>query len=321
MATAQSDPAPGWPDAPSLAAFAAESVWLRPARTAPTLMVVFGHPDDETFGNGGTLARYGLAGANVHSVCATRGESGMASDEDLAGHADTAALRTSEMLCAARTLGLTSVHFLGYRDSGMPGSPENDQPGAFAAAPEEEAIGRVTGLIRALRPDVVVTFNPYGGYGHPDHIAAHRAAVGAFHASGDPSRFPEQLAAGLQAWVPKKLYYATFGVSLLRVGIPLLRLMRRDPRRFGENGDVDLLEAARQVTPATTTLDTAAVADLKLRAVQCHASQLGGMRWMASLPSPLRRRLQASEHFTRVEPPWPGGPPERDLFEALDTPS
>ncbi len=307
-------------EALDLLAFAEQSTWLRrPRWGTPSLMVVYAHPDDETFGNGGTLARYSLAGVDVHSVCATRGESGMASDEHLLGHADTAALRTAEMLCAAQTLGLTSVHFLGYRDSGMPGSPDNDLPNAFTRAPAEEAAGRVAGLIRALRPQVVVTFNSYGGYGHPDHIAAHRAAVAAFHAAGDRTRFPEQIESGLEAWSPRKLYYSTFGASLLHLGIPLLRLLRRDPRRFGENSDVDLVEAARQVTTATTTVSTRAVAELKLAAMRCHASQLGGMARVAEMPGPLRRRFFSTEHFTRMVPAWEGGRREQDLFEGLRT--
>ncbi len=295
----------------------AESVWRRDPRDGPTLLVVYAHPDDETFGSGYTLARYAGEGVAVHYACATRGECGIANPGRLAGHADAGALRTAELLCAADALGLASVHFLGYRDSGMPGSPDNRHPDAFAQAPLERAIGQVTALVRALRPQVVLTFNPYGGYGHPDHVKAHRVAVAAFGAAGDPAQYPEQVAAGLTPWSPQKLYYSTFSPGVLKVSIPLLRLLGRDPRRFGENRDVDLVEAAAQVTPVTTAVAAGAFAAQKERAMLCHRSQLGGLAWLLHLPAPIRRLL-ATEHYTRVVPPWDGsGRRERDLFAGV----
>src|SRR5205085_11694019 len=133
-------------------------------------------------------------------VCATRGECGSVAPELLAGYADIAALRTAELTCAAQALGLAAVHYLGYRDSGMAGAPDNQHPSALAQAPIARVTGQVVALMRALRPQVVLTFGSYGGYGHPDHIAIHRATLAAFTAAGDPARYAEHDAAGLAPW-------------------------------------------------------------------------------------------------------------------------
>src|SRR3990172_10089795 len=177
------------------------------------LLAVLAHPDDETFGTGGTLALYARLGVEVHLVCATAGEVGEA-PPDLKGFASVGEMRKSELRCAAQTLGLTQVHFLGYRDSGMPGSPDNLHPQALAAAPLEKVAREVAALIRRIRPQVVITFDPIGGYRHPDHIAIHNATVLAFEAAGDAARFP----ASLPAYRPARLYFHTFQRPWLRPG-------------------------------------------------------------------------------------------------------
>ncbi len=116
--------------------------------TGRRLLAVFAHPDDETFGAGGTLALYARRGVEVHLVCATRGEVGEA-PPDLKGFPTVGAMRESELRCAAEILGLKGVYFLGYRDSGMPGSPDNTHPQAFAAAPLEETARATARFIRA----------------------------------------------------------------------------------------------------------------------------------------------------------------------------
>jgi mycothiol S-conjugate amidase len=306
------------PNLSDLAAYAIESLWLNSAPAARTLLVVYAHPDDESFGNAGTIAHYTAAGVAVHYACATRGECGTVEPSLLDGYEDTAALRTAELACAARTLNLAAVHFLGYRDSGMPGSPDNQHPASLVQAPQERVIGQVVALIRALRPQVVLTFGPYGGYGHPDHIAIHQATLAAFGAAGSPARYPDQLAAGLAPYAPAKLYYSTFGGRLIKAGVALMRLFGQDPRRSGENGDVDLARAAAEVTPITTSIDSSAYMPQKLRAWECHRSQLGGMRQVQRMPAPLRRMFVGAEHFTRVAPPWPARRArERDLFDGI----
>jgi len=279
--------------------------------TGRRLLAVLAHPDDESFGPGGTLALYAQRGVEVHLACATRGEVGSAPEELLAGHADVGSLREHELRCAAKHLGLASVHFLGYRDSGMPGSPDNQHPHALAAAPLDEVAAQVAHLIRQIRPQVVITFDPMGGYRHPDHIAIHRATLEAFQASSDPVRFP----GGPPAFRPDKLYYHTFDRRFLRLAVRMMRLLGRDPARFGRNADIDLADIASQDFPAHAHIDVREVAEIKARAAACHASQGGPptsgiMGWFFRLAG-------GTETFMRACPPAPRGLRETDLFEGV----
>src|SRR5690349_8467919 len=138
------------PDRPDLSAYGIDSQWLRAGPARRTLLLAYPHPDDESFGNAGTIARYSAAGVAVHYVCATRGEVGTVAPKFLEGHADVGALRTAELLCAARVLGLRAVHFLGYRDSGMVGTADNTNPAAFVQAPLAQVTGQIVAAIRAL---------------------------------------------------------------------------------------------------------------------------------------------------------------------------
>ncbi len=305
-----------WPD---LQPLAIESHWLRSAAMAPAhrLLVVYPHPDDETFSSGGTIARYSLGGVEVHYVCATRGECGTI-EPRLRGEESAADLRTAELVCAAQTLGLTAIHFLGYRDSGMPGAVDAQHPDAFVAAPMERVTGQLVALIRAIRPQVVITFGPYGDYGHPDHIHIHETTRAAFTAAGNPEYSPRCAPAGLTPWAAAKLYYKTFDARPVRLAVTLLRLFGRDPRRFGENGDVDLLAVATQVTPPTCTIDVGPWLAVKDRAFWCHRTQLGSLARLQRLPRRLRRPFVAAESYTRAVPPVaPDDPRERDLFHGL----
>jgi LmbE family N-acetylglucosaminyl deacetylase len=301
---------------PNFTPYAIDSLWLDPLPKPRTLLVAYPHPDDESFGNGGTLARYVAQGVAVHYACATRGECGTVTPALLAGYADTAALRTAEQECAARALGLAAVHFLGHRDSGMTGTPDNDHPAALVQAPLERVAGQLTALIRALRPQVLLTFNAYGGYGHPDHIYLHYAARTAFAAAPDPARFPAQLAAGLAPWQPSKLYYPTFGTRLIRTAIGAMRLVGRDPRRLGQNNDIDAVRIIEETTPITTTIACGDWLEPNIRSKLCHRSQLGGTPFYERMPRALVRQLLATEYFTRAIPAWADGTErERDLFE------
>ncbi len=301
-------------DRPDFTRYGIESFWLDEAPAARTLLVVGAHPDDEVF-FAGTLLRARAAGVAVHYVCATRGEGGTVAPNLLAGHEDIVALRMAELRCSAQTLGLAAVHHLGYRDSGMLGSPDNQHPAALVQAPAERVTGQLVALIRALRPQVVLTFGPYGGYGHPDHIRVHEATREAFAAAGDPAHYAEQGEVALPAWKPSKLYYSTFGTRVVKTLIALLRLFRKDPRRFGENGDVDLVRVARETTPITTSIDVSAYLRPMKQAWRCHRSQVGDLAWIVNLPSWLRRYFVGTEHFTRAVPPLGEDEArERDLF-------
>jgi LmbE family N-acetylglucosaminyl deacetylase len=271
------------------------------------LLAVLAHPDDETFGTGGTLALYAQRGVEVHLVCATAGEVGEA-PPDLKGFASVGEMRQSELRCAAQTLGLTQVHFLGYRDSGMAGSPDNRHPQALAAAPAEQVARRVAGLMRSIRPQVVITFDPIGGYRHPDHIAIHNATVAAFRRRppADPTtRRPS----------PQKLYFHTFGRRYLRFAVRVLPLLGRDPHHFGKNGDIDLASLAVVDFPVHASISIRSVMDRKEQASACHSSQ-GGGRMLGPLAF-LQRWFAASEHYMRAVPPPAGRRRERDLFEGV----
>jgi len=280
--------------------------------SSKVLLAVLAHPDDETFGMGGTLALYASRGVQVDLVCATRGEAGTVSPEHLQHHQSVAALREDELRCAAQHLGLRAVHFLDYRDSGMPGSSDNQHPQALINAPIEQVVQKVTHLIRQIRPQVVITFDPMGGYGHPDHIATHKATVEAFHAAGDPSRFPPDL----PAHRPDKLYYSVFSRSFLRTALAVMRLLGRDPKRWGRNQDIDLQEVAENRFPIHARVNYRPVAAAKEKATACHASQLDMGRSNNGILSLAFRlaRIGTTETFMRAFPPPNSDRPERDLF-------
>lgn len=284
-----------------------------------TLLAVFAHPDDESFGPGGTLARYAAQGMDVHLICATNGEAGIMGKEFVAGYSDPAGRRIAELHCAASQLGLSGVQLLGYRDSGMAGSADNDHPGCLAQADPHKVAARVTSYIRELRPQVVITFDPMGGYKHPDHIAMHQATVAAFHAAGDPATYPEQLAQGLATHAPQKLYYTGIPRRALRWMVRIMPLLGRDPTALGENGDINLVEIAAIDYPITTRIDVADYLEVKNAAAACHRSQGGpGRRLFGWLPRWLVHWITSTEGFTRAYPEVePGEPIERDLFAGV----
>lgn len=284
--------------------------------TGRCVVFVFAHPDDETFACGGAITRYAATGATVHSICATRGEGGTIAPA-LLGDSSVAEFRTAELLCAARTLGMGGVHFLNYRDSGMRGGSGAQHQETFIAAPSTEVTGKLVALLRLLRPQVVITHGPYGGYGHPDHIRLYETTTGAFHLAGHTASFPEHQEAGLASWSPQRLYYTTFDARPTRLFIGLQRLLLKDPSRYGEHGDINLLEAARQVTPATCTIEVRPWLAIKERAFRCHRSQLGFFAFLLRLPLPVRRQFLATESYTRVIPPIASDEPhEGDFFPA-----
>lgn len=276
------------------------------------LLVVLAHPDDESFGTGGTIAYYAQRGVEVHLVCATRGEAGEVAPEYLQGFSSIADLRVSELRCAAGILGLKGVHFLDYRDSGMPGSADNAHPQALVNVPLEEVASKVARLVRRLQPQVLVTFDPIGGYKHPDHIAIHKAAVRAFELAGDPGFADE-----LPPYQPQKLYYHLFPKGMMRWAVRLLPLLGKDPRRFGKNGDIDILSIVQEGEfPVHAHIDYRAVDEQRQAASACHASQLGGMPQRGPLAW-LMRRGPRVDQYMRAVPQVQGKVRERDLFEGV----
>jgi LmbE family N-acetylglucosaminyl deacetylase len=276
-----------------------------------TILSVLAHPDDESFGMGGTLALYAERGVAVHLVCATRGEAGEVGPEYLQGYESIGELREAELRCAAGHLGLAGVDFLDYRDSGMTGSPENDHPEALVQAPLEEVASKVAGYIREIKPQVVLTFDPIGGYRHPDHIAIHKATVAAFHLASDPN-----YKNALPPFQPQKLYYHTISKRFIRLAVRLIRLVGKDPSRWGENEDIDLTSLAIDDYPVNALINYRVVEQRKNAASFCHASQGGAglakgpLRWMAKL-------IGTKDQFIRAYPPAQPGERESDLFDGI----
>jgi LmbE family N-acetylglucosaminyl deacetylase len=322
MSAARADDLPAIPFpsaiAPRLSFHAAADPGQR-VREKRTLLAVFAHPDDESFGPGGTLARYAAEGVDVHLICATDGEAGVMDEEFVAGDCDPAERRVAELRCAVKQLGLSGLHLLGYRDSGMAGSPDNEHPDCLAQADVHDVAGQITGYIRELCPQVIITFDPMGGYLHPDHIATHRATVTAFRAASDRTAYPEQLAQGLTTYAPQKLYYTGLPRRVLRWLVRLMPLLGRDPTSFGQNGDINLVEIAAIDYPFTTRINVTDHLATKDAAAACHRSQGGSDRRLFGwLPRWLVRRIMSTEGFTRAYPEVkPGEPIERDLFAGV----
>jgi LmbE family N-acetylglucosaminyl deacetylase len=275
------------------------------------ILSVLAHPDDESFGMGGTLALYAQQGVEVHLICATRGEAGEVDPEFLEGYQSIAARREDELRCAANYLGLKKVHFLDYRDSGMQGSEDNQHPNAFINAPLEKVTEQVVEYIREIKPQVVLTFDPVGGYHHPDHIHAHKAAVQAFHIAGDPNYAPN----GRQPYQPEKLYYHVFPRGAVRILIKVLKFFGRDTTKFGRNKDINLdLLAGDQDYPAHVVINYRKVGHLKDKASACHASQLDFGKQAPSFLQWLRRLTGGKDSFMRAYPPAEDSYKARDLF-------
>lgn len=282
-------------------------------KTQQVLLAVLAHPDDETFGMGGTLAYYASRGILVHLVCATRGEVGAMDERLMRGFDSIGARREAELRCAAENLGLAGVYFLDYRDSGMPGSPDNSHPQALVAQPMEDVVEKVTHFIRLLRPQVVITFDPIGGYRHPDHIAIHTATVKAFEDAGNPDvRDPQ----GLLPFQPQKLYFHIIPHGWLRMGVRLMPLFGKNPREFGLNKDIDLVSIAEVEYPVHARIDYSPVMKQRADAVICHESQ-GGSSLSRGPFGWLRRIFGAREVFMRSYPPADNSVRESDLFAGV----
>ena len=267
-----------------------------------TILAVLAHPDDESFGLGGTLALYTQKGYDVYYLCATRGEAGTVDEEHLRGFSSTAEMRTDELMRAAKHLGLKGVFFLGYRDSGMSGTEENKHPDAQINHSINEVAGRVVKYIRELKPHVVLTHDPIGGYKHPDHIHIHKATKLAFEKADDASFHPE---AGLP-FKPRALYYQVYSRRWLKLIVRLMRLFGKDPTRYGRNRDVNLLELAEVEFPIHVRLDTSAVKDIKVMASAQHASQ-GGKQIRRGWMGMMARVFGEREEFMRAYPPVADG--------------
>jgi N-acetyl-1-D-myo-inositol-2-amino-2-deoxy-alpha-D-glucopyranoside deacetylase len=307
-----------------------------------TLMTVHAHPDDETIGTGGTMARAVADGHRVVLVTCTRGELGEIVVPDMdtpANHRRLGEIRAGELERAMGLLGVTEWENLGYRDSGMMGSAGNRDPRAFWQADIDEAIGRLVWLIRQIRPDVVTTYNSFGGYGHPDHIRTHDIAIGAFARAGDPTAYPGQLApehggagpaeadGGLAPWAPAKLYEQAMSRSLRVAMNEALEAMGKrsfwmppedaTPEQRAEF-DAWLEKMLVPDESITTRVDVGPYVEAKWKAIHEHATQISPDSPFMLFGLDGWRRWWSIETYILRESRVATATPEADLFSGLD---
>ena len=274
------------------------------------LMVVLAHPDDESFGMGGTLAWYASQGVKVRLICATRGEVGEVEPNLLKGYKTIADLRVHELSCAAKKLGLASVDYLGYYDSGMQGSIDNKNPKSLYQAPIEKVAEKIVVLMKKYRPQVMVTFDPAGGYLHPDHIAANRAAEKAFFI------LQKKSSKKVAAYAPQKLYFHTMPIGVFKYAVKIMPFLGMNPRQFGKNKDIDLTKIIAREFPTHARINYRSVFDLRSQAAACHASQGGGRSTNLFLQN-MQKFFGSNDTFMRAYPPPVKGQIEKDLFEGI----
>jgi len=278
-----------------------------------TLMAVHAHPDDEAIGTGGVLAHAAASGVKTVLVTCTGGEVGEISPHTDVTAASLAEVREGELRAACEILNVSHLELLGYRDSGMAGTPDNEHPEAFARADLDHATSRVVELVRKYRPQVIVTYDENGFYGHPDHINAHRVAVGAFARAGDPSH-PSPT--GLEPWQPAKLYYTAVAQSaMVQFGAKLREAGVQSP----VDGDAEA-EEHPWGTPdhlVTTVVDVTPYVEQKRAALFAHATQMGPDVFFSKIPPALFHELFGQETFRLVTSHVEVSVPEGDLFSGL----
>ncbi len=288
------------------------------------LLLVHAHPDDETIGTGATMAKYAAEGALVTLVTCTLGEEGeilLPELEDLAAHSSDGLgeHRIGELAQAMAALGVRDHRFLGgpgrFRDSGMMGTPQNERPDCFWRADLDEAVRALVAVIREVRPQVLVTYDENGGYGHPDHIQAHRVAVAAVDRAADASYAPETG----ESWLVAKTYYSAVPRSVLQAGIDHLRA----------SGESDFfgVESAEELpfgvddSLITTAVDARDHLDAKVSAMRAHASQIAVDGPFFALSNNIGQKAFGVEHYVlaRGERGSGAGPHdwEGDLFAGL----
>jgi LmbE family N-acetylglucosaminyl deacetylase len=271
------------------------------------LVAIYAHPDDETFGVGGTMACYADRGVPITMVCATRGEVGEISPGSDATPETLGAYREQELRDAMGILGVTDVRFLDFRDSGMQGTEDNANPSNLMNAAAGAVVEPLVRIIRERKPEVVVTWDESGGYGHPDHVAIHHHATAAYAAAADVSLYPE---AGAPYSAPR-LYYTAFPME------EFARLMGEITRRGIVQPGWSEEEAAFDDLPRVRPnciIDVEGQFDRKLRAMMSHRSQLKDLEPFVALPDDLQRGFFGREFFHRAHPALPDGVMIDDLL-------
>ena len=278
------------------------------------LLVVHAHPDDESIGTGITMARYAREGAHVTLVTCTRGEEGEIVVDDLAHLGTGAALaaqREQELAAACAALGVTDHRFLGrYEDSGMMSTPPNDKPTSFWQADVDSAGAELASIVLEVRPQVVVTYDDNGGYGHPDHIQAHRVTLRAVDLAAEAS----------PGWQVAKVYAGAVAKSMLQQGIDAFR-DSPEPGFFAGVESVDDLPFGVDDDVITTeVVGTASDYDRKMAAMREHRSQISVDGPFFALADNIALGVFGVEHFVLLRGELgerSAGGRETDLFAGL----
>ena len=290
------------------------------------LLLVHAHPDDETIGTGATMARYVAEGTSVTLVTCTLGEEGevLISDlEHLASHLkdELGQHRFTELQAAMAALGVQDWRLLGgpgtFRDSGMIGTAPNDRADCFWRADLLQAAKHLVAVIRETRPQVLVTYDDFGGYGHPDHIQAHRVAMYAKTLAAAPSFAPELG----DAWTISKVYWTAFPRSVIRAGIEQLRAMGEDADFAAQ--DPDDLPFACPDEYVTTLIDGSDYVERKMDALRAHATQISTSSGFFALSNNLGTAVMGHEYFRLVQGqaagPFDENNRETDLFAGIES--
>ena len=277
------------------------------------LMTVHAHPDDEASKGAGTVARARAEGVHTVLVCCTGGEQGDILNpamDNAEVRERLAEIRMEELAASMEVIGYDDLVLLGYRDSGMAGAPENDDPRCFARADHVEAVGRLVAAIRHHRPHVLVIYSDdQTGYPHPDHLRVHDIGVAAFEAAGDPTAYSQ---AG-DPWQPLKLYYTVWSKArILAAHERFLALGLESP--FGP----EWLERNGQDDRITTTVDISDYADVRPRALLAHRTQVDpeSPMWFG-LPPDEARTVHPYDEYILARSLVDSSVPEDDLFAGV----
>ena len=275
-----------------------------------TLLAVHAHPDDESISTGGILAKYSAKGFRTVLAYGTRGEAGDILNPQFVSPKpglNIKEIRALELEAAVKVLAVGSVYFLGYRDSGMAGSPENHHPQAFAQADIGKATTKLVEIIRRVRPQIIVTYNEKGTYLHPDHIMANRITLRAFQASADHQFEIDEV---LEPWQPTKLYYTA---------IPLERIRRmyNIAKEQGEDPGFDAEVIGTREEKISAIVDVREYLSQKLEALNCHQSQMNPNSIIRRMSEEFREEVMGYEHFQCVYGCPAADTKETDLFEGL----
>jgi LmbE family N-acetylglucosaminyl deacetylase len=260
---------------------------------------------------GGVFAKAAAEGIRTGLICATRGEMGEIAEGSDATPENLGAVREGELRAAATVIGVKYLWFLDYKDSGMMGTPPNDDPASFYRSDEKEALGKIVKIVREFKPTVMVTFDPTGAYGHPDHLTINKLATAAFSAAADPSMYPE---AG-EPWQAARLYYSAFPRSVFKAMAEFIEAANLDtgfrgidPEQFGVPDDA-----------ITNVIDVEEWWTQKERSLRLHRTQMNPNSPFEKMPEEFLREWRCKERFMLAAgKPLPDGPAAQgDLFAGL----